>query len=616
MRIKKKPLFLASAAVGAAVALVLFVRWGRELPPQGLADGPAGVAGATEQLVVDLKDGTPLSALAERLPGASARWVCEDVSDEAIAVVSVPRAEQAAVLERLARDPLVEMAEPNQLYQIEPWELLDSAGLEDEIPDDRKFDPRAEYPNDPLYDRQWHMEMVRAREAWDFATGKGVIVAVIDTGVAYEDHKGLFAPDLQRTRFVPGWDFVGNDAIAADDHGHGTHCAGTIAQSTHNDIGVAGLAPDCKIMPLKVLTAGGWGTTADIAAAIRFAADHGAHVLSLSLGGGGYSRVLASAVAYAHSKGCAVVCAAGNGGRARVEYPAAYPGAMAVSSVGRQGKLAFYSSYGPEVFIAAPGGDKSEGAKGGVLQNTLDHKRPGKTIYASWQGTSMATPHVAAACALLYELGVTSPEAQREVLTATASAPKDPSWKGGRSDRYGAGVLDAGAAVRHVMLTPALISLGLAGLFLFGAIRVTRGADLGRGLLIGAAAFAAAGVPIMALRGVPLVGPFLTRSPATWDLLLFGPGWHWSPLFASALIPGFLAFVSLKSRFTRSLGCGLALGWAARLFTGALVPLADVRWVPGHGLLDALWLTGNAAALLVLVAVVVRLGRGKEGLAC
>ena len=611
MRLKKKRLFAAGAVAGVAVGLILLGRGWDAPAPQEAAE--LGFGPAAEELVVDLQDGTPLETLTRLVPGYTARWASEDVADEAIAVVGVPRAEQAALLERLGRDPLVEAAEPNQLYGIEPRELLDSPGDEDEIPDDRKFDPRASYPNDPLFERQWHMEMVRANEAWDLAEGRGVIVAVIDTGVAYEDQKGLFAPDLQRTRFVGGWDYIGHDAIAADDHGHGTHCAGTIAQSTDNGIGVAGLAPQCQIMPLKVLSAGGWGTTADIAAAIRFAADHGAHVLSLSLGGGGYSRVLASAVAHARAKGCQVVCAAGNGGRQRVEYPAAYPGALAVSSVGREGKLAFYSSYGREVFIAAPGGDKSEGPKGGVLQNTLDHSRPGRTVYASWQGTSMATPHVAGACALLYGLGVTSPDAQQQILAATASRPKDA--EAGRSVRYGAGILDASAAVRHAVFTPALVALAFVGLFLIGALRMTRGADLWRLPLILAALFGAAGIlPVFGLRELPVVGELITRSPADWDLVLFGPGWHWSPLFASALIPGFLCFATLKLRLTRALGCGLALGWAARLFTGAVLPWADVRWVPGHGLLDAMWLTGNSVALLMLVAVAVRLGRGKSSL--
>ena len=578
----------------------------------GAKDAPpvdtSAVGETTDELVVDLVDGTELAVLKEL--GWPVEWNGEELSDEGIAVIRAPKAEHAGILARLRTDPRVESAEPNQLFGIEPMDLLDTAGSEDEIPDDKVFKPRGSYPNDALYDRQWHMEMVGANEAWDYATGKDVIVAVIDTGVAYEDKKGLWAPDLQRTRFVAGYDFVNGDAIAADDHGHGTHCAGTIAQSTNNEIGVAGLAPDCKIMPLKVLSAGGWGTTKDIARAIRWAADNGAHVLSLSLGGGGYSKVMADAVAHARSKGCMVVCAAGNGGRRRVEYPAAYPGATAVASVGKTGKPAFYTSYGPQVFIAAPGGDKKNGADGGVLQNTIDHKRPGKSMYAFWQGTSMATPHVAGACALLYELGITDPDAVEAILAASAT----PAPSGSDRDKYGHGILNAHAAVRHAVVAPSWIALGLVGLFLFGAVRFTRPADLSRGLLVLAGVIGAAGLPLLFLREVPVVGQLLTRSAADWDIVLLGPSWHWSPLFASALIPGFVAFTSLKWRLARSLGCGLALGWSARLFTGAILPWHDVRWIPGQGLLDGMWLGLNAAALLALVAVVVRLGRGKEGI--
>src|SRR3989442_1427120 len=128
-----------------------------------------------------------------------------------------------------------------------------------------------------------------------------VVVAVIDTGVAYENH-GQFkrAKDLDKTEFVPGYNFVADNEHANDDHGHGTHVAGTIAQSTHNGIGVAGVAYKARIMPLKVLSAGGSGSVAGIAQAVRWAADHGAQVINMSLGGPMYAQVLARAVRYAH----------------------------------------------------------------------------------------------------------------------------------------------------------------------------------------------------------------------------------------------------------------------------------------------------------------------------
>jgi subtilisin family serine protease len=141
-------------------------------------------------------------------------------------------------------------------------------------------------PNDPYYRHQWHLDQVQMPHAWLRTRGRGVVVAVIDTGVLYRDHeRGRRAPDLAGTRFAPGWDFVDGDATPDDEHGHGTHVAGTIAQSTHNAIGVAGVAPDATIMPIRVLDARGAGRSGDIAAAIRWAADHGADVINMSLGG-------------------------------------------------------------------------------------------------------------------------------------------------------------------------------------------------------------------------------------------------------------------------------------------------------------------------------------------
>src|SRR5581483_2857044 len=141
-----------------------------------------------------------------------------------------------------------------------------------------------------------------------------------------------------------GYDFVSRAAMANDDHGHGTHVAGPIAESTDNKQGVAELASVAKITPVKVPSATGGGTTRDIAEAIRWAADHKANVTNMSLGGPYPDSVMQSACEYAHKKGVIIVCAAGNSGREGVGYPAAYKDCVAVSSVGPSGKLAFYSS--------------------------------------------------------------------------------------------------------------------------------------------------------------------------------------------------------------------------------------------------------------------------------
>ena len=210
------------------------------------------------------------------------------------------------LMELLTAEEEIEYAEPNYLYQA------------------------SFVPNDPRYKEQWHMKLINVEEAWDITTGDEAVVAVIDTGVAFEDYKdkkGIYhrVPDLAKTKFVKGYDFIDDDEHANDDNGHGTHVAGTIAQSTNNKLGVVGVAYKAAIMPLKVLTRQGYGNAADIAEAIVYAADHGAHVINMSLGGPFPTQFMREAVEYAHKKGITVVCAAGNAGNDHPHYPAAYP---------------------------------------------------------------------------------------------------------------------------------------------------------------------------------------------------------------------------------------------------------------------------------------------------
>ncbi|HCF58320.1 MAG TPA: peptidase S8, partial [Myxococcales bacterium] len=328
--------FLLSSLVVLAAVIALGTCGSGTPPAPGEADQTALVDADLTQLVVDFKDGTT-KALFDALEvgwGIDLEFNSVEGVRSGITLARVEPSRLEALLRLVRADPNVEAAEP-------------------------LFSYRASFtPNDPQFGRQWNLEMARMREAWDLTRGAGVIVAVIDTGIAYEDH-GEFrlVPDLKGAKFAPGYDFVNDDEHANDDHGHGTHVAGTIAQRTHNGEGVAGVAFEATLMPLKVLDANGTGSSADIADAIRWAADHGAKVLNLSLGGGGRSEVLEAAVDYARKKGAVVVCAAGNGGRGVVEYPAAYPGAVAVSAVAPDGKLASYSSWGKEVDLVVPGGD-------------------------------------------------------------------------------------------------------------------------------------------------------------------------------------------------------------------------------------------------------------------
>ena len=422
-----RPALLERAIVALLALLVLFLfglaGCGRRIAPiVAEQSDPDAIPGLID---VGLEGFTPEHrALGERLGEVleDERLTDDPFDDvdepEELLVLRVDPGREAAVLEELRRRPDVHFAEP--VVRVQALWL----------------------PDDPQFAQQWHLKAAGAPSAWDTTRGAGVTVAIIDTGVAPVD-------DLDPARLLPGHNFLTGGDDARDDHGHGTHVAGTVAQTTGNGIGVAGMAPLARLLPLKVLGADGSGTSVGIADAIRWAADHGARVLNLSLGGGARSAAMADAVHYARSRGCVVVCAAGNSGGRGVSYPAAYRGALAVSSVGPKGRLAPYSSYGPEVRIAAPGGDKSQGEQGGVLQETIDPSS-GEGVYRWFQGTSMAAPHVAGAAALLQSAGVTSPAAVERLLAASARSPGTYGGEelGGDAERYGAGLLDVARALR------------------------------------------------------------------------------------------------------------------------------------------------------------------------
>jgi serine protease len=320
-----------------------------------------------------------------------------------------------------------ESIEPNYLYYTN--DNLDfSEGIVYDVP--------GFIPNDPFYSQQWNFRSINLEKAWENTKGEGMTVAVIDTGVSR-------VPDLKETEFVAGYDFVNDQVDANDDNGHGTHVAGTIAQSTNNNYGVAGIAYQAKIMPLKVLGGSGGGTVSDIAEAIKFAADNGADVINLSLGGSGESHLMKEAIDYATDKGVVVVAAAGNSGQNSAGYPARYPHVIGVSALDTTGKKTPYSNFGAGVDIAAPGGlTEGENLAGGILQETVDPENGGSK-FAAFQGTSMASPHVAGVAALIKASGVTEPEEIVKILKESARQVQDDPL-----NHYGAGQLDAGAAVQ------------------------------------------------------------------------------------------------------------------------------------------------------------------------
>jgi serine protease len=325
-------------------------------------------------------------------------------------------------------------------------------------------------PNDPLYHYQWHLDDssspnpyggtngggINIEPAWDISNGTGVVIAVLDTGVAYENYGFWYqkAPDLANTHFVAGWDFVNNDAHPNDDNSHGTHVTGTIAQSTNNGIGVAGVAFNCSIMPVKVLNKKGSGTLDQLVDGIYFATDNGADVISMSLGwppGYDPGQPLKDALDYAYINGVTIISASGNDAASQLCYPAAYGKCIAVGATRFDETRASYSNYGDALDIMAPGGDLSvdqngDGYGDGVLQNTFNPNTNNPRDFNYWffSGTSMATPHVSGVAALLIANGVTGPDNVREALLSTAEDKGDPGW----DTQYGWGIVDAYAALQ------------------------------------------------------------------------------------------------------------------------------------------------------------------------
>ena len=336
-------------------------------------------------------------------------------------------------------------------------------------------------PNDSSYTSQWDLYDatggIRAPAAWDRATGSGVVVAVIDTGIrAHADLAG---------QTVAGYDMIIDTAVSNDGNGrdgdpsdpgdwvaagecgigqpadtsswHGTHVAGTIAAATNNGQGIAGIAFGAKVQALRVLGKCG-GYTSDIADAMTWASGGTvggapanatpAKVLNLSLGGGGAcDNTTQAAVNGARARGAVVVVAAGNSNANAANFsPASCAGVIAVAATDRNGARAYYSNFGAVVALAAPGGDMRANAASGIL-STLNSgtSTPSTDSYAYYQGTSMAAPHVAGVAALMFSVKPSAtPDEIANALKSSARAFP------GTCSQCGSGLLDADAAVAAI----------------------------------------------------------------------------------------------------------------------------------------------------------------------
>ncbi|HSQ82921.1 MAG TPA: S8 family serine peptidase [Casimicrobiaceae bacterium] len=319
-------------------------------------------------------------------------------------IVNVPPGNEEAAVRRLQADPAVKFAEVDR--------LISAAGT----------------ANDPYYTSEWHLPDIGAPTAWDYATGSGVTIAILDTGV-----DGTH-PDLV-SQMVPGWNFYNNSSNTADSNGHGTAVAGTAAAATNNAAGVASVAGGARIMPVVIADPNAWAYWSTVAQGITWAADHGARVASLSYQGASASSTIQSAASYLRSKGGVLFVAAGNTGAIDNTAPTSLM--MVVSAIQQGDTLASFSTYGSFVDISAPGNNIISTAMGGGYWNC-------------W-GTSFATPIVAATAALILS---ERPDFTPSQVDATLESTAKDLGAPGYDVYYGYGNVNAAAALQYAASVP------------------------------------------------------------------------------------------------------------------------------------------------------------------
>jgi serine protease len=454
------------SATPLAVAL-LYVLLGGGAPAAGASTRGSAPAYVPGQVVVGY---APTRAHATRQTAAQDT---AGAADETSQVVKVPRGQTVwQAIARLKRRPGVQYAVPDYIaHQAGGW-----------IPNDRGNTRRAQ----GWQQLQWNFLPgvgVDAPAAWShmFAVhrpgGRGVTVAVLDTGVAYRDWERFAkSPDFAQTRFVDPYDFVANNPYPLDREGHGTFVAGMIAESTNNRIGLTGLAYGAKIMPVRVLDADGNGDSATIAKGIRYAVKHGAQVINLSLEfdidvTAAQIPNIISAINFAHRRGVVVVAAAGNDSSPRLAYPAAAPAVISVGATTRDRCLAGYSNGGAKLDLVAPGGGNDASLSTdpdchpfrnlpAVHQMTFsdfDSITPGSNAtrfgLPSSYGTSMAAPAVSATAALVIASRVLGPNPSPGKILARLEQTATPLGGSQPNPDFGYGLVNAGAATARTPIT-------------------------------------------------------------------------------------------------------------------------------------------------------------------
>jgi serine protease len=448
--------------------------------------GTSGAHYIAGRVIVKFRDGMSTDARVRAMSTVSrTAAVPERPSYANFDVVGIdPGEDPEAMAAALRRRPDVEYAQP--AYRVRP----------------------AFVPNDQYYkELQWNLPLIDLERAWDIqpAAGSNITVAVLDTGVSYanttveahayafRDAQGQLYPDLGDltlnfvaapelapvSRFVAPHDFIWGDNAPLDLHGHGTHVSGTIGQLTNNGLGLAGVAFNVKIMPVKVVDSN-WddifhapngGTDDVVARGVRYAADNGANVINMSIGREGPpAPVIEDAIKYAVGKGLFVAIAGGNsfedGNPTEVlaEIASRVQGAVSVAAVDPAKQHAHYSGTGSYIELSAPGGtDRGFGNQGYVWQQTYDFTltdtfllppslygppRFDVLAYVGYIGTSQATPHVSGLAAMLMQQGIKNPAAIEAALEKFATDLGDK----GRDNTYGYGLIEARNTLRGLGL--------------------------------------------------------------------------------------------------------------------------------------------------------------------